>query len=195
MSFVLQIYNEAGAVTLGRGSVIAETLDFNMKKSADPAVLYYPHDAASNAPIIRPTLAGELNLSYKVYTFFKLSGTYSKIKNLKIRLSVGDASEASKGMLFYKLTSTYTAPDDAFDGSMLPGWTGSAWSSGESSLILRPFWSNTSPITATTRQVSYGPNETLYSQYLVTQLYVAPGPNTGNTAEFKARLEFDEIGS
>lgn len=193
MAFTLETFNEYGPVVSGRGTV-ASTLDFNMKASADPAVLYYPHDAAANAPLIRPIAAGELVFSYKVYTFFKISGTYGKIKNLKLKLQIDDAAQATKAMLFYKLTSTYAAPDNAFDGFMNCAYTGSGWANGGTELVLRPMWSTTSPITATTRNIVYGPNQTLYSQYLVTQLYVAPGAETGNSAEFKARLEFDEIG-
>jgi hypothetical protein len=193
VSFTLETFNESGPVVSGRGTVAA-TLDFNMKSSGDPAVLYYPHDAAANAPLIRPIAAGELVFSYKVYTFFKLSGTYNKIKNLKLKLQLGEAAQATKAMLFYKLTSTYAEPDNAFDGYMNCAYNGSVWSTGETELVLRPMWSTTSPITATTRNIVYGPNETLYSQYLVTQLYVAPSAATGNSAEFKARLEFDEIG-
>jgi hypothetical protein len=193
VSFVLETFNEYGPVVSGRGTVV-EALDFNMKASADPAVLYYPHDAAGCAPLIRPIAEGELVFSYKVYTFFKLSGTYGKIKNLKIKLKIADDAQASKGMLFYKLTSTYEEPSNAFDGLMNCAFDGSAFANGEAELVLRPMWSTSGPNSATTRQVIYGPNETLYSQYLVTQLYVAPGPQVGNTAEFIARLEFDEIG-
>jgi hypothetical protein len=194
VSFNIQVFNESGPVLSGRGTTVAETLDFNMKASADPAVLYYPHDAAANAPLIRPQYEGEIVLSYKVYTFFKISGTYSKIKNLKLKLKLGDAAQASKAMLFYKLTNTYEAPTDAFDGSLIPAYTGSAFSNNGTELVLYPSWSTTGPNAATSRAITYGPNQTIYSQYLVTQLYVCKSAQTGNSAEFLARLEFDEFG-
>ena len=187
------IYRESGAPVAGRGTVV-EADDFNMKASADPAVLYYPHDAAANAPLVRPLFAGDVVTSYKVYTFFKVSGTYTKLKNLKLRLTLESPQQASKAMLFYRLTNIYANQTNAFDGQMMPAWNGSAWVNGESSLVLHPSWSLTGPTDATTRNIVYGPNQTIYSSYLVTQLYVAAGPNTGNSAEFKARLECIEFG-
>ncbi len=195
MSFNIQVYNESGAISSVRGTTIAETLDFNMKNSADPAILYYPHDAAACAPLVRPEFDGEVVLSYKVYTFFKISGTYTKIKNLKLKIKLGEAAQATKAMLFYKLTDTYAAPTNAFDGTMIPGYTGSAFCNGQSEIVLYPNWSTSGPNTATSRAISYGPNQTIYSQYLVTQLYVAKSAQTGNSAEFMARIEFDEFGA
>lgn len=192
MSFTFNIYNESGTAVSGHGTVV-ETLDFNMLKSGDRSLLYYPHDAAANAPLVRPTALGDLNLSYKVYTYFKISGTYTKIKNLKLKIQVSNAAQATKAMLYYKLTNTYATPDASFDGSMLPVYDGAAFTNGDSELVLTPNWSTSGPSSATSRQLTYGPNQTLYSQYLVTQLYAANSAATGNTAEFKARIEFIEF--
>jgi hypothetical protein len=198
MAPVLQFFQDSGALTLGRGAVTTEVDNWNMKSSDSLTALYYPHDAALNAPLIRPGLAGDLTLSYKVYTFFKISGTYTKIKNLRLKLSVDSATQAAGGMLYYKLTNSYATPDAAWDGQMVPAYTGSAWANGSSELVLYPNWSTTGPNNATSRSIVYGPDQTLYSEYLVTQLYIqhSTGHDTlGNTAEFKLRMEFIEFGA
>lgn len=198
MAPVLQFFQDTGVLTSGRGAVTTEVDNWNMKDSNGLTVLYYPHDAAISAPLIRPTAAGDLKLSYKIYTFFKISGTYTKIKNLKFKLSIDDATQAGKYSLFYKLTNVYQTPDNAWDGQMLPAYTDPEWSNGSSDLTLWPSWSTSGPDTATSRALFYGPDQTLYSQYLVTQLYIRDSvdrADIGNTAEFKLRMEFIEFGA
>lgn len=198
MAPVLEFFQETGPLTSGRGTAVTEVDNWNMKDSPSITTLYYPHDAAASAPLIRPTEAGDLTLSYKVYTFFKISGTYTKIKNLKFKLSVDEATQASGAMLYYKLTNAYQTPNNAWDGQMLPAYTGSAWANGASELVLWPNWSTSGPHNATSRNMFYGPNQVLYSSYLVTQLYIqhsALNSDVGNTAEFKLRMEFIEFGA
>jgi hypothetical protein len=198
MAPVLQFFQDSGTLTSGRGAVTTEVDNWNMKDSNGLTTLYYPHDAATCAPLIRPTLAGDLKLSYKIYTFFKISGTYTKIKNLKLKISIDDAAQASGGMLYYKLTNVYQTPDNAWDGQMLPAYTGSAFANGASDLVLWPNWSAVGPDSATSRNMFYGPDATLYSAYLVTQLYIQNSTlnsDVGNTAEFKLRMEFIEFGA
>lgn len=199
MSPVLNFFQESGPLTSGRGTTVTEVDNWNMKDSSNPVVLYYPHDAAAGAPLIRPSAPGDLKLSFKVYTFFQIGGTYSKIKNLKLRLSINDATQANRWALYYKLTNSYQTPSAAFDGTMLPAWntTSNQFSSRQSELILWPNWSTVGPHMATSRNITYGPNQTLFSSYLVTQLYVQHSTDLdeiGNTAEFKLRMEFLEFG-
>lgn len=198
MAPVLQFFQESGPLTGSRGTTVTEVDNWNMKNSDNPVVLYYPHDAAANAPLIRPANAGDLTLSYKVYTFFRISGTYTKIKNLKFKITIDDESQAKGGMLYYKLTNTYQTPDNAFDGLMTPGYTGTEFSNGSSEIVLWPNWSTVGPHEATSRAMSYGPDQTLYSGYFVSQLYIQHSnlnSDVGNTAEFKLRMEFIEFGA
>jgi hypothetical protein len=198
MSINLQVFQESGALTGGRGTTVTEVTNWNMKDSASYAALYYPHDGSTSAPLIRPTAAGDLKLSYKVYTFFKLT-VDAKIKNLKIKIQMDSAAQASKAMLFYKITNQYATPDNAFDGQMLPAYTGSAWSNGASEIVLWPNWSTTGPHLATSRSITYtgtsGSPLTLYSPYFVSQMYIPDSSSIGNSAEFKLRLECIEFGA
>lgn len=198
MSPVLQFFQETGPLTSGRGTAVTEVDNWNMKSSDSLTALYYPHDGSTSAPLTRPTLAGDLTLSYKIYTFFKISGTYTKIKNLKFKISVDSESQAAGAMLYHKLTNIYQTPNNAWDGQMVPVYTGTAFANGSTELVLWPNWSTTGPHVATSRALFYGPNQTLYSNYLVTQLYIKNSTamtDVGNTAEFKLRMEFIEFGA
>lgn len=198
MAPVLNFFQESGALTGARGTTVTAVDNWNMKNSSDPVALYYPHDAAFSAPLIRPVLPGDLKLSFKVYTFFTISGTYTKIKNLKFKVSVDSASQAGKYSLYHKMTNVYQTPDASYDGSMTPTYTEPNFANGSSDLVLWPHWSTTAPNTATSRQITYGPNQTLYSNWFVTQLYIRDSisrADIGNTAEFKLRMEFIEFGA
>lgn len=185
MSANIDLYEDTGPVLSGRGTTVTLLDSWDLKKSADPTVVYYPTNAGVGAPLIRPVAqAGAQVLSYKKYLSFKIDGTYKRLKNIRIQLSA-TAGNTNKAQLFYKLTSTYAEPDDAFDGSML------LWSP-ETDIInptLFPMLSTTSPQTATSRATSYGPNQTLYTQFLVVQMRVGSDCIIGNTPEFNLKLE------
>lgn len=191
----IQVYNEYGPIISGGRGTIEETSDMNMKGSQDPLVLYYPHDTIPNAPITKPILAGQIATTYQRYTFFKISSVSTvKISNVRITLGVQTATQASNVRLFYKLVSAYTEPINTFDGSMIPAYTGSAFSNGQGVLSILANLGGTSPASTTVFYPTYTFTGDLYSQYLVTQLVVGPG-TVGNSAEFRYSISFDEIGS
>lgn len=188
MSVSIDLYEDSGAVSSGRGSTIALIEHWNLKSSADPAVVYFPTAETLAAPLQRPTIPGQETLSYKKYLSFKLFGTYNKVKNLKISLTANSPTQADKPRLFYKFSNTYQVPDNSYDGEMI-----CASADGVIQVpTLYPMFSTTSPANATTRQVVYGPDQTLYTNFLVLQLRIPSNCSAGNTAEFLLTLSCDE---
>lgn len=187
MSVNIDLYEDTGAVLSGRGTVITLADNWNMKASADPAYVYYPTDETTAAPLIRlVNVPGGQVLSYKKYLSFKIDGTYTKIKNLRLKFSAV-AGNTDSAQLWYKLSNTYQVPDATFDGDM-------RCASTSSTIIDADIWPNigASPQTATTRQVIYGPNQTLWTQFIVVQMRVNSDCVIGNSAEFTLRLECSE---
>lgn len=187
MSVNIDLYEDTGAVSGGRGSIITLVDNWNMKASGDINTVYYPTDETSSAPLIRPiNTQGAQTLSFKKYLSFKIDGTYPKIKNIRIKLSAV-AGNTDSAHLFYKLTNTYQVPDASFDGDMLCATT-------NTTIIDTAIWPNlgASPQTATTRNVVYGPNQTLWTQFIVVQMRVNSDCVIGNSPEFTLRLECNE---
>jgi hypothetical protein len=199
------LYRESGAISAGRGTNIEEVgtvigapedgfaVDIDFRSSANNLALYYPHDAALSAPIIRPLNTGDLSPSFTHNVFWQISGEYEKIKNIRVKLMVGDAEQASKAMLFGRWTNSYVEPSADYTGTLLPLWDGAGFVNGRDELVFYPRW-GTSPILATSRPIVVGPDATVQSQWLTLQLLSARGEEVGNSAEFILKLEFDEIG-
>lgn len=186
----INVFRDEGAISSGRGTPIAVT-NFNMKDSATYSVAYYPTKETTGAPMVRPLYAGEQDLTYKVYTFFKLEGDGEKIKNLRLKVTLTDAPEASDAQLFYKLTNVYATPDNSFDGDMIY--------LGRDSVLQTEFWPNLStsgPNLATSRATTYTlvAGTPLYTNYFVTQMRINKGSTVGNSAEFKLAFEVYEYG-
>ncbi len=181
----ITMWRDEGAPTSGRGTPI-EVTNFNMKNATAYATMYYPTNETTAAPLVRPIDAGAQTLSYKVYTFFKLSGTYEWIKNLRFRVSVEGAAQASDAQVFFKNTHVYQEPDNAFDGDMilLANKTGSILSDP-----IYPMLSTVGPNSATTRATAYNNVGPLYTNYFVTQLRINKGSLVGNTAQLKLKFE------
>lgn len=188
MAVNIDMYEDTGAVTSGRGATVSLITDWNLKDSADPAYVYYPTLETSSAPLTRPTLPGQEVFSYKKYISFQINGTYTRIKNLNIGLSILGSPQADKTRLFYKFTNTYAVPDKAYDGDMMCA----ALNSSVQKPVLIPFWSTSNPQSATTRAVSYGPNQTLYSNWICVQLRTPFESTVGNSPEFKLTLNVTE---
>lgn len=187
MSINIDLYEDSGAVTSGRGATQAIITDWNLKYSALSSTVYYPTAVLASAPLVRPTNPGEEFLSYKKYLSFKVDGTYTRVKNLRIKVT-GTGSQASTPRLFYKFTNTYAVPDAAYDGDMmLLSSDGTVHSP-----VLYPYFSTTGPQNATSRSVVYGPNQTLYTNWIVVQMRIPYGCTAGNSAEFKLELVCDE---
>ena len=188
MSANIDLYEDRGAPLAGRGTTVALLSEWNLKASADPAYVYYPTAETTSAPLIRPfNTAGAQTYSFKRYLSFKIDGTYTRLKNIRIKLSIDGASQSDGAQLFYKMTSTYAAPDNAFDGDMM--LLSTADGTGLLTTEIWPMLSTTGPQNATSRQVVYGPNETLYTNWLVVQMRVNNNAAVGNSAEFLLKLE------
>lgn len=187
MSISIDLYEDTGVLTSGRGATQTIVDQWNLKNSADPAVVYFPTAETTNAPLVRPTAAGQEFLSFKKYITFKVYGTYAYAKNLRISLSANSATQASAARLFYKFTNTYAAPDAAYDGAMMCA----ALDSTIQVPTLFPMF-GTSPSAATSRSIVYGPNATLWTNFLVLQMRIPAGCTVGNSAEFLLTLSADE---
>lgn len=186
----IQVFQDVGPIVNGRGTPI-EVTNWNMKNSGSYTTAYYPTHETVSAPLIRPLNAGEQTLSYKVFTYFKLSGSYSKIKNLRFRVSMVDGPGATNAQLFFKNTNVYETPTNDFDGDMilLADKNGVVYSDP-----IYPMLSTIGPNSATTRQTVYSDGATLYTNYFVTQMRVNKGSTVGNTAEMELKFEAYEYG-
>lgn len=188
MSANIDLYEDLGAPLAGRGTTVLLLNSWDLKASADPAFAYYPTAETSSAPLIRPfNLPGAQTLSFKKYLSFKIDGTYSRLKNIRMRLSIGEEAQSNGAQLFYKMTNTYAAPDNAYDGNMM--LLSTANGQGLLTTEIWPFLSTVGPQSATSRQVTYGPNQTLYTNWLVVQMRVNNNAAVGNSAEFELKLE------
>ena len=180
----IRLFRDEGVVTGSRGTPL-EVTNFNMKDSASYTVEYYTTEETTGAALIRPTVAGEQMLSYKVYTFIMVEGAAERLKNLRFKVTREDTADADKAQLFYKMTNVYAAPDNAFDGDML-------LMANNDGVVLTPTiypnLSTVGPHLATTRAVEYT-SYPLYTNYFVTQMRVNKDSLVGNTAEFKLRFE------
>jgi hypothetical protein len=185
------MYRDEGPVVGGRGTPRVVT-NFNMKNSADYATAYFPTQESASAPLVRKINSpGDETLSYKVYTFFKLEGTYNVIKNFKIKLSVVSPKQASKAKLYYKMTNVYEVPDNSYDGDMMLA------ADGDSIIVpvIYPNISTIGPHEATSPQLeAYSNVSPLYTAYIVTQIRVGNDSTVGNTSEYKLRFECKEYG-
>lgn len=192
MTVNVQVFEETGAIAGGRGSVVTEITNLNWKSSADPAQVYYLN------PVKRPSqfghddqeFIGDQNNSYKRFIFFKVSGTYSIVKDFRIIVSVSLPEQAKDCDLFYKMTNVYEVPNQSYDGSML-------YVPKDKDIIIHPMLNGSSPNLATTRPIVMGPNATFYTNYFVTQMRV-PGQvdadkMIGNTEQYKIRYEVREF--
>lgn len=181
MTITLQVFEETGAVLSGRGTTLTEITNFNWKRSGDVTHAYYFY------PLRRPYVPSHQTLSYKKYIFFKLSGTYTNLKNIELNVSIKSAAQAENTRLYYKWTHIYTEPDNSYDGSMI-------YMDGDA-LHSYPLLSSSGPNYATTRAKCYGPNTTLYTQYLVTQMRVnkSDWDDIGNTAQLTFSLTAHEF--
>lgn len=182
MSTNIQIFEEYGPAVNGRGTV-AETSDFNLGRSNVNGYPYY------FAPLRRPLSNEDQTWSYQRYFFFRISGNPKQMKNIRLKLSLGDAKQATETQLFYRFTNTYHTPSNAYDGKMI--YTENA----SPELIWYPNLSSSGPTTATARGSMLLPaNSDLYTQYLVLQMRTnaADWNDIGNTDEFKLTLSYIE---
>jgi hypothetical protein len=184
----VSVFRDEGPVVLSRGTPIAVD-NWNMKDSATYSVAYFPTHETTGAPLVRPTLAGSQDISFPVYTFFKIDGAGEKIKNVRMLLTVETGPEADGAQLFYKMTNIYAEPTKTYDGDMI--YLGTAGGS----LLQVEFWPMLNaggPHLATSRETAYVLSS-LYTNYFVTQMRVNKGSTVGNTAEFKLKFSVMEF--
>ena len=202
MSLNIQVFEEYGPVVNGRGSVV-EAANFNWKNTADINGEYYFY------PLRRPLLDRDQTLSYKRYFFFKISGTYTYLKDVKINVDIGDNARQASGTIkegkynkgdpdirnqwFYKFTNQYQEPDNLYDGDMR--FSFNANSSLQYKIDWFPNLSTVSPVAATSRPIVLTGNNDYYTQYFVTQMRVleAEWDNVGNTDEYKFTISLKEF--
>jgi len=194
----VQVYRDEGPVTGGRGTPLLVD-NFNMKKSASYTTYYYPTKETSGAPMVRPLQLGEQDISFPVYTFFRLMGGGEQVKNLRMNFSITPPKPpdpedpnivqmSDKMQLFYKLTNVYAEPAAAYDGSMIL----LSMDNGLQQVQFYPFLSPVGPHQATTRQTAYTLTTPMFTNYFVTQVRVPKGCLVGNSAEFTLQCTVDE---
>lgn len=167
MTITIEAYEDWGAATgsPAKGTNRTEVTNFNLKAISDPAQNYYLND------IQRPSgaLFGSNGIcSFTRYFSFKIYGTYNRFKNARIVIPSGFVPNNWRVM--YGLTNTYTQPSGLTNefGRTMGAFDGSLITLTEDTTLF-PMMSATGPEAATTRSTSYGPNQTIWTQYLVLQ--------------------------
>ncbi len=178
----LEIYEENGTNVGGRGTITVID-NINWKSSADIAELY------NFNPLRTPEDDGSQTLSFKKYNFFKISGTYSQIKDIRMTIEQVLPEDAGEVQLFYKWAFAYEVPTNAYDPDMI------AIDQTALPITLFPKLSTVSPIVEQDRVTHYGPNQTVYTCYLVTQIRVTKTDwvKIGNSKQFKLSLVLKEF--
>lgn len=207
MSLNIQVFEEYGPVVNGRGTVV-EAANFNWKSTSDITGEYYFY------PLRRPLLKRDQTFSYQRYFFFKISGTYTYLKDVKLNVTIGDSttqpssrqasgsiaegkySKSDQDMLnqwFYRFTNVYEEPNNQYDGRMTYAYN--HIKSLQRDFDWMPNLSTVGPTSATERPIVLTGNNDYYTQYLVTQMRVLEGDwdNIGNTDELKFTLSLNEF--
>jgi len=175
-----EIFEETGPAVSGRGSVTAIT-NVNWKNSEDVTQAYYFY------PLRQPALGRDQTLSYKKYIFFKVSGDYTYLKNLKISITpTSDTIQATNTQLFYKFSNVYAEPTNAYDGDMI--------NTNNAAITWYPNISTVSPLQATARSTCVN-DQTFVTGYFVTQMRVNQDvyTNVGNSIGFEIKFSATEF--
>jgi len=175
MTATIEIWEDTGVVTSLHGTTRTQVTNCNWKNSGTVSTAYYMY------PLRRPEDDTGWTQSYTKFLYFKIAGTFTKIKNLKISL---DAVPALNTQLYGRMTNTYAAPSAALDGHLILINTAATY---------YPMVDTTGPETATTVPIQLT-SGTYYTQYLVTQLRVinSTATDVGNTADLKITFTFNE---
>lgn len=178
MACTIQIYEDSGAVLSGKGTTRELVTNCNWKATASMTPYNY-----YLFPLRRPVNPEIEYESYTKYLFFKVSGTYTTLKNFKIHLS---AVPGLASKLYYKMGSVYQAPSNVYDPGLMYL---------DSAKTLFPNLSTVGPEGAVSRPLKMENNTTFYTGYLVTQLRVHQSDyfNVGNTNPVEIKLTFDEF--
>lgn len=171
MALTTQIWEDSGPLI---GSPLAPTIrqevdNIGFKNSGlDETYSYVDY------PIGRPYTGGSpypYATSYTKYNYFKISGTYAKVINLSVSFHntiwTLTSGIASKIRIYYKWTNVYAEPTNVLmtDGSWFDPYVSIP-------TLSVPDLATTDPRDATSQVPILTNNQTYYSAYLVTQLYV-----------------------
>lgn len=186
MAIVIEAYEDWGPAVNGAGTNRTLITNCNLSTKSDPAQNYYLWD------IPRP-VTGSVTASYKRYISFKISGTYTAIKNLKIKIPA--AQSAGNWEVAYALTNTYSEPAGVTNEfGKLSGLLDTSLNILAEPVVLYPTLSSSGPNVAGSR-AALGPNLTLWTQYLVLQFRAYPSVYTdvGNFGAEEIELLLDEL--
>lgn len=156
--------------------------DVSLKGITDPLQLYYPYDIQRPPEITANNVIAQ---SMKRYIAFRITGSYSKLKNVKIVLKKPSLYQKSGGVyspitdnsvLQYNLTNEYVQPESEsnvfgvqngkYDGTL---------NIVTADITLFPRLSSVSPVLATSRQAEYLNSPSYWTEFLVLQGQVYPG--------------------
>lgn len=190
MTVLVQAYEDWGVATGTPAHGTNRTLitNANLKTFSDPDQHYFLND------VRRPKLQfGDLlyGASVKRHIYFKLSGTFNKVKNIRI---VIPAVTAESFALMYGLTSTYVQPAVTLDsfGKSSGVYAGDLIPLTQE-ITLYPRLSSTGPESASSRPSSSA--GTVYTEYLVLQslAYTAAFDAIDNYGCDSIEIMFDEL--
>lgn len=186
MTITCELYQDSGAVVSSHGATRISVDNIGWKSSGLDETYSYVY-----YPIRRPTTS-PFSYSYTQYTYGKVSGTYVNGRAPRFVISGNVNGSPPLGYagtsgvrLYYKITSTYAAPTNTWDGSLI-------FIPGGSSLTLYPKINTTGPEAAGSYTHPLLANTTYYTQYLVTQLVVEAGSGYGNIGALQIALHVDE---
>jgi hypothetical protein len=193
MTITIEAYEDWGPAIGSpvKGTTRTEVTNFNLKAISAPAQNYYLND------IQRPNanLFGSHGYcSFKRYFSFKIYGTYNRVKNSRIIIPSGFVSNNWRVM--YKMTNLYEQPTGTANefGRVMGDFDGSLLTLTEETTIF-PLLSTVGPEAATSRAISYGPNQTLWTQYLVMQFmcHSSDFDDVDNEGTGTVKLILDEL--
>lgn len=205
---------DPNTVSLQRSTIA----DLSQKSITDPTQIYYGYDIQR---LLYGSGANFMSNSMKRYVTFRITGTYQKIKNIKLTLykpglykkvsGVSTLVSGDDSQLCYKLTTNYEKPQASSPnifGETAGAFDGSLSVVADSTVVLRPKLSTVSPALATTRQVEYSHASSYWTEFLVLQNNVFPGSfnqvgnfgktggnNLGGITGPLLTIEIDEVGS
>lgn len=189
MALTVELWEDSGTLSVGRGTIIQEVDNLGFKNSSLDETTTF-----ADFPIRRPINTELFTTSYKKYYHFKFYGTYTNLRNVSV-LFEGDPEGsagtelAGKVRILYKWSNVYATPDTTlldgitYDPTNPPIWT--------------PKLSTTGP-NAATSYIDPVANTTYYTQFLITQLYIdkSSGSDFGNLkTSFKLKLVINELKS
>lgn len=180
MAVSIEAYEDWGPAVNVSGNISGtyrtKVTNLNLKTISDPAQNYFLND------LVRPVKStGDFYYTtFTRYISFKIFGTYQLVKNIKIDIPSGyDATSDANNInwrVMYGLRKNYVQPTGYTNilGRSVGNYDGTL-NTLKSAVTLYPFLSTTGPEYAVDRNTTYGPNTTIWTQYLVLQFMVHAG--------------------